>query len=156
MNPKVISLLEEILSILTKDELKQKIRNKYADINWDAIAINEPKQTLANEELEDNGWKMSNTKIESIEDFNNRIKKQLDKVDYNFNPDDFLKAQPKKEYEILTCENNVFGIHDYVSEKESNTPCLKPNKPCKIHSVKRLSDGEVFNLNDIFYVETNK
>ncbi len=52
----------------------------------------------------------------------------------------------KKDYEILQCENDVFGIHDFVDS--GNTPCLKEFKPCKIHSVKRLSDNEVFTIGE--------
>lgn len=58
----------------------------------------------------------------------------------------------KPEWEILTCENDCFGVHKFVSEKDSKTPCLKPNKPCRIHSVKRLSDGEVFSIGDEFHL----
>ena len=58
------------------------------------------------------------------------------------------KTKSKKEYEILKCENDLFGVHEYVDERFSREHCLKPEKPCKIHSVKRLSDGEVFSIGD--------
>lgn len=55
----------------------------------------------------------------------------------------------EKDWEILQCENKSLGIHDFVAEGTSSTPCLKPNKPCKIHSVKRLSDmEEIFTVGD--------
>src|ERR1035437_798456 len=52
------------------------------------------------------------------------------------------------DYEILKCENNCFGVHDYVDFKDSNTPCLKDYKPCKIFSVRRIEDNEIFTVGD--------
>jgi len=97
MNPKVISLLEEILSILTKDELNkqpkaQPIKDVYPPVN---------------------------------------------------------KVEEKKDYEILTCKCDGGEIHKYDS-----SICLGKFEyvnPYKIHSVKRLSDGEVFSIGDNVY-----
>lgn len=55
----------------------------------------------------------------------------------------------KKDYEILKCENDCFGIHDYISPEQSKTHCLKEDHPCKIYSIRRLSDNEVFTIGDI-------
>src|ERR1035437_6252024 len=52
------------------------------------------------------------------------------------------------DYEILKCENNCFGVHDYVDFKDSNTPCLKADHPCTIFSVRRIEDNEIFTVGD--------
>lgn len=58
---------------------------------------------------------------------------------------------PKKDYEILTCAT-CKGISG--SGYHSNTPhkymanCLAVSPQCPIHSVKRLSDGEVFTVGE--------
>lgn len=57
-----------------------------------------------------------------------------------------IPNKPKKYFEILQCYNDVFGIHGFCDS--GPTPCFKENRPCKIHSVKRLSDNEVFTVED--------
>ena len=56
--------------------------------------------------------------------------------------DKFKKSkQPKLEWEILTYSHFQSGIH-------AAEPCCARNGHCKIYSVKRLSDGEVFTVGD--------
>lgn len=60
--------------------------------------------------------------------------------------------QPKPEWEIMEGDSGIH-IHTWVEKGDphSENPCLwqscHENK-CKIHSVKRLSDGEVFTVGD--------
>ena len=61
----------------------------------------------------------------------------------------FKKAskQPSVDFEILKCDCDSLGVHDYTNN--GNCPCSRENfKFCKIHSVKRLIDGEVFAIGD--------
>lgn len=72
---------------------------------------------------------------------------------------DFMEAfkaskQPKPEWEILEGINGnpTIGVRPWVKEgnKSGQHPCVKLG--CKIHSVKSLSDGEVFTVGDEFCV----
>lgn len=52
------------------------------------------------------------------------------------------KTIPKKEkeYEILTMVNDKLGVHEY------DWQCKMSMDGCKIHSIKRLSDGEIISI----------
>lgn len=53
-----------------------------------------------------------------------------------------------KDYEILTAKSKNGDVHDYIPEgnEQGSTPCLKMEEPCTIHSVRRISDGEVLTV----------
>lgn len=64
----------------------------------------------------------------------------------------FVNSQlPKKEYEILsfsaTKHNNIHNEGEIICCSPTPPTCY-PNKHWNIHSVKRLSDGEVFTIGD--------
>jgi len=57
--------------------------------------------------------------------------------------------QPKPEWEILEGEGQT-GIHVWYDSAHDMDNC--PMKGCKIHKVKRLSDGEIFTVGDKFWI----
>lgn len=73
------------------------------------------------------------------------------------NPEWFKEKQEDKpkEWEILKCWDGRFigGVHNFIGDnnKDKSTPCLKLDHPCDIYSVKRLSDGLIFQVQE----ETN-
>ena len=60
--------------------------------------------------------------------------------------------QPKPEWEILLYKNRDGNPHPF--EGAGDMSCT--NMGCKIHSVKRLSDGEVFTVGDAVEIEGGK
>lgn len=65
------------------------------------------------------------------------------------NPDWFEEVkQDVPDWEILKCRNDIFGVHDFVSEGNNPTPCFNKKNPCEIFSVRRVRDGEVFSIGD--------
>lgn len=62
------------------------------------------------------------------------------------------KEEDKKGWEILTCFDGVneLTVHDFIptNNKNNSELCLGNIMQCKIHSVKRLKDGEVFTVGD--------
>ena len=122
MNPKVISLLEEILSILTKDELNIKSYNDYCKENNHENKQPKYKMSLANEELEDKHYLK-----QAHKQFNERLNSKV--------IDDFINEKPKKDYEILIGS----GVWDYFN----NCVIYK-----EIQSVIRVSDNQIFSIGD--------
>jgi hypothetical protein len=60
--------------------------------------------------------------------------------------------QPKPEWEILKGQSDARGVHTWRKIDEANEhPC--PLSACRIYSVRRLSDGEVFTSGDIVAIE---
>ncbi len=54
-----------------------------------------------------------------------------------------------KDWEILTCYTNGQNItHDYIPESDANRISNCVTEKCKIHSVKKVSTGEVFCIGD--------
>lgn len=76
----------------------------------------------------------------------------MDKINQCKNPqsiEQFKASKTKpKEYEILKCVSEVGEPHDFIPKYNSfgGEPCLDMKPACEIHSVKRLSDGEVFSI----------
>jgi len=56
--------------------------------------------------------------------------------------------ETKKEYEVLSLNIHDYRISNAVGCSDVFIEALLKNKPTKIHSVKRLSDGEIFTIGD--------
>ena len=56
-----------------------------------------------------------------------------------------ISKQPKPEWEILEGQGKI-GVHTWHDSAKHMDNCVM--KGCKIHKVKRLSDGEVFTVGD--------
>ena len=71
------------------------------------------------------------------------------------------KEEPKPDWEIVACKGGLGVIHEYNPDI-----CLGADTnviPCHVHSIKRLSDGELFSVGDtthagnieLFYIDNN-
>lgn len=134
-------------------------KSKLIETNPTWFKKEQPKQTLANEELEDKTKQhnklvddynelelsqlLSKCKRTIIKDFYNHIK-----TTYPYHK----KEQPKKEYEILSFINPhiISDIINYniINNKYSSAWLIALEYNYPIHSVKRLSDNEVFSIGD--------
>jgi len=57
--------------------------------------------------------------------------------------------KPKPEWEILKGQSDARGVHTWRKIEEAHEhPC--PLSACRIYSVRRLSDGEVFTVGEVF------
>jgi len=56
------------------------------------------------------------------------------------------QSKPEKDWEIVEMYNNRIGRHKPITESDNWYSCK--DAKCTIHSVKRLSDGEVFSIGD--------